>query len=45
MDTFPDEIKVVLKKYIKYINVFDNKLRKSMNMDPVQLNMREGSKP
>ena len=29
----------------KYIDVFDTKLRKRMNVEPVQLNMREGSKP
>ena len=42
MDSFPEEIKVVLDKYI---DVFDTKLRKSMNVEPVQLNGREGSKP
>ena len=41
-DSFPEEIKVVLDKYI---NVFDTKLRKSMNVEPVQLNVRKGSKP
>ena len=41
-DLFPEEIKVVLDKYI---DVFDTKLRKSMNVEPVQLNVREGSKP
>ena len=41
-DSFPEEIKAVLDKYI---NVFDRKLRKSMNVEPVQLNVREGSKP
>ena len=41
-DSFPEEIKVVLDKYI---DVFDTKLRKSMNVEPVQLNVREGSKP
>ena len=40
-DLFPEEIKVVLDKYI---NVFDNNLRKSMNVEPVQLNVREGTK-
>ena len=29
----------------KCIDVFDTKLRKSMNVEPVQINMREGSKP
>ena len=33
-DLFPEKIKV-----------FDTKLRKSMNVEPVQLNVREGSKP
>ena len=37
--SLPEEIKVVLDKYI------DTKLRKSMNVEPVQLNMREASKP
>ena len=41
-DSFPEEIKVVQDKYI---DVFDTKLRKSMNLEPVQLNVREGSKP
>ena len=41
-DSFPEKIKVVLEKYIK---VFDTKLRNSMNVEPVQLNLREGSKP
>ena len=38
-DSFPEEIKVVLDKFI---DVFDTKLRKGMN---VELNVREGSKP
>ena len=29
----------------KYIDVFDTRLRKSMNVEPVQLNLREGSRP
>ena len=29
----------------KYINVFGTKLRKIMNVVPLQLNVREGSKP
>ena len=29
----------------KYIDIFDTKLCKSMNVEPVQLNVREGSKP
>ena len=41
-DSFPEEIKVILDKYI---DVFNTKLRKSMNVEPVQLNVREGSKP
>ena len=41
-DSFPEEIKVVLDKYI---DVFDTKLRKSMNVEPVQLNVSEGTKP
>ena len=41
-DSFPEEIKVILDKYI---DVFNNKLRKSMNVEPVQLNEKEGSKP
>ena len=40
--SFPEEIKVVLDKYI---DMFDTKLRKSMNVEPVQLNVSEGSKP
>ena len=36
-DSFPEEIQVVLDKYI---NVFDTKLRKSMNVEPVQLNVK-----
>ena len=36
-DSFPEEINVVLDKYI---NVFDTKLRKSMNVEPVQLNVK-----
>ena len=36
-DSFPEEIKMVLDKYI---DVFDTKLRKSMNVEPVQLNVR-----
>ena len=28
----------------KYINVFDTKLRKCMNVEPVQLNVWEGTK-
>ena len=42
VESFPEEIKVVLDMYI---NVFDTKLRKSMNVEPVQLNVREGTKP
>ena len=38
-DSFPEEIKVVLDEYI---DVFDTKLRKSMNVEPVQLNVCEG---
>ena len=41
-DSFPEEIKVVLDKYI---DEFDTKLSKSMNVEPVQLNVREESKP
>ena len=41
-DNFPEEIKVVLDKYIE---VFDTKLWKSMNVEPVQLNLKEGSRP
>ena len=41
-DSFPEEIQLVLDKYI---NVFDTKLRKSMNVEPVMLNVREGSIP
>ena len=41
-DSLPEEIKVILDKYI---DVFDTKLRKSMNVEPVQLNVKEGSKP
>ena len=41
-DSFPEEIQVVLDKYI---DVFDTKQRKSMNVEPVHLNVKEGSKP
>ena len=41
-DSFFEEIKVVLEKYI---NVFDTKLQKCMNVELVQLNVRKGSKP
>ena len=41
-DSFPEEIKDALDKYI---DVFDTKLRKSMNVEPLQLNVKEGSKP
>ena len=41
-DSFPEEIKVALDKYI---DVFDTKLRNSMNVEPVLLNVKEGSKP
>ena len=41
-DSFPEEMQVVLDKYI---DLFDTKLRMSMNVEPVQLNVREGSKP
>ena len=41
-DSFPVEIKVVLDTYI---NIFDTKLWKSMNVEPMQLNVREGTKP
>ena len=41
-DSFPEEKKVVLDKYI---DVIDTNLRKSMNLEPVQLKVREGSKP
>ena len=40
-ESFPEEIMVVLDKYI---DVFDTKLRKSMNVEPVQLNVSEGFK-
>ena len=42
LDPFPEEIKMVLDKYI---NVFDTKLKKRINVEPVQLNVREGTKP
>ena len=41
-DSFPEDIKGVLDKYI---NVFDTKLQKNMNVEPMQLNVREGTKP
>ena len=41
-DSFPEEIKLGLDKYI---DVFDTKLRKSINVELVQLNKREGTKP
>ena len=41
-DSFPEEIKLGLEKYI---DVFDTKLRKSINVELVQLNKREGTKP
>ena len=28
-----------------FIDVFDTRLRKSMNVEPVELNLREGSRP
>ena len=37
-NSFPDEIQLVLDKYI---DVNDTKLRKSMNVNPVRLNERE----
>ena len=40
-DSFPEEIKVVLDKYI---NAFYTKLRKSINVERGRLNVREGSK-
>ena len=39
-DSFLEKIKVVLDKYI---DVFDTKLWNSMNVEPVQLNVREGA--
>ena len=41
-DSFPEEIIVVLDKYI---HLYDTKLRKSKNMEPVQLIVREATKP
>ena len=41
-NSFPEEIQVVIDKYI---DVFSTKLHKSMNVEPVQLNVKEGSKP
>ena len=41
-DTFLDKIKEVLNKYL---NVFDTKLSKSIYVEPVLLNVREGRKP
>ena len=41
-DSFPKEVQVVLNKYI---DVFDTKLCKSINVEPVKLNVQEGSKP
>ena len=38
-DSFPVEIKDMLEEYV---DVFDTKLKKIMNVDPVKLNMREG---
>ena len=35
-NSFPEEIQVVLDKYI---NVFDTNVRKSMNVEPVRLNV------
>ena len=40
--SFPEEIQLVLNKYI---DVFDTKLRKSIKVEPVRLNVREGSIP
>ena len=39
-DSFLEKINVVLDKYV---DVFDIKLLKSMNVEPVQLNVREGT--
>ena len=36
LDSFPEEIQLVLDKYI---DVFDTELRKRMNMEPVRLNV------
>ena len=41
-DSFPKKIQTDLKKYIA---VFDTKLRKSMSVPPVNLNVVEGSAP
>ena len=41
-DSFPEEIKVVLDKFI---DVFDTNLCKSMTVELVQLNVNERSKP
>ena len=41
-DSFPEEIQLVLNKYI---DVFNTKLRKSRNVEPVRLNVRKGSIP
>ena len=41
-DSFPEEIQLVLDKYM---DVFDTKLRKSMILEPVKLNVKEGSTP
>ena len=41
-DSFPKKVKVVTDKYF---NVFDTKLQKNMNVEPLPLNVREGTKP
>ena len=41
-DSFPEEFQVLINKYIY---VFDTKLRKSMNVEPDQLNVKGKSKP
>ena len=40
--SFPEEIQLILDKYIY---IFDTKLRKSMNVESVRLNVREDSIP
>ena len=41
-DSFPEEIQLVLDKYI---NISDTRLCKSKNVKPMSLNVREGSIP
>ena len=45
MANFDSFFMVIQDVLDKYIDLFNTKLRKSMNIEPVELNVREGSKP